>query len=86
MVMKLKFEVLKIVNILDISRKIIPGVVHAVTKCLLEKVGITLVIIVGESEDFFLIDSVPRKLTLSYNERNLTPSHKILFRISGSSL
>ena len=42
-VKKLRFETLKNLNIPNISREIIPGVVHTVIKCLLENIGIALI-------------------------------------------
>ena len=42
-VKKLRFETLKNLNIPNISREIIPGVVHTVKKCLLENIGIALI-------------------------------------------
>ena len=43
-VKKLRFETLKILNIPNISREIIPGVVHTVQKFLLENTGIALIL------------------------------------------
>ena len=42
-VKKLRFETWKNLNIPNISREIIPGVVHTVKKCLLENIGIALI-------------------------------------------
>ena len=42
-VKKLRFEALENLNIPNVCRDIIPGVVHTVKKCLLENIGIALV-------------------------------------------
>ena len=43
MVKKLRFEALENLNIPNVGREFIPGVVHTVKKCLLENIGIALI-------------------------------------------